>query len=221
MRGTLVAFAVIAVSASATANLITDPGFEAVGGILGSGSSFRPFPLSDAGWTATQTDGEVFQSTSGRPAKGGRYYADLLQNPGGNPGGFWDRTSFGFGNFDRITTFVNVSPNTSYTLGFWHAGGDRFGYVAHQTLVQVQSMQTGYAVQDLSATPGLYNWQSRSFVVTTDSATTRLAISFSPLGQGAASALIDDCSMVVVPEPATLAALGAGLAMVARRRRSR
>lgn len=203
----------MSIAGSAHANLILDGGFESAGLLLGAGNSFRPYPLADAGWSANQTDGEVIMGS----AHSGAYYADLLQNAGGNPNNLWDETTFTFGSYDRIVTFANVQPNSNYALSFWHAGGSRFGYTGADTLVQIQSMNSGMAITDQSTTPGLFDWQLRTIQFTTDSSTTQLALSFSSIGQNNASVLLDDISLV--PEPTTLAALGLGLAAIARKRR--
>lgn len=215
-----VSAALILGAISAQANLFGDPGFEAAGAALGNGGLFRAYPDFDAGWTATATDGEVFASAAGRPSHSGRWYADLLQNSGANPNTYWDEATSVAAGYDRITTLVSVSPSTTYDFSFYHAGGDRFGYTAANTLVQIQSMQTNDALTDLSATPGLYNWQQRSFQITTDASTTQLAFSFSPRGSSSASVLIDSLSLTqAVPEPASMLALGVGALAAFRRKR--
>lgn len=213
IRFSIVVCALGSIAGTAHANLILDGGFESAGLLLGAGNSFREFPLADAGWSANQTDGEVMTGS----AHSGDYYADLLQNSGGNPDTLWDETSFTFGHYDRIVTFANVQPNSNYELSFWHAGGSRFGYTAADTLVQIQSMNSGMAITDRSTTPGLFDWQLKTIRFTTDASTTRLAMSFSSIGPNNSSVLLDDVSLV--PEPTTLAALGIGLGALARKRR--
>lgn len=213
--------ATMALSITAHANLIADPGFEGFGVTNGNGAPFPLYPTTSNGWSASQTDGEVFLSVLGRPSHSGEYYADLLQNAGGNPNTPWDETVGGFGGYDRIVTLINVNPNTTYDLSFWHAGGDRFGYVSFETLVQIQSMNTTDMMTMTVSTPNLYDWQQVMTTFTTDSSTTQIALQFSAIGAGDASTLIDDVDFEaqLVPEPASIAAIGLGLALLVRRRK--
>ncbi len=219
-KALFLAVASVALSAASFANLLIDPGFEAFGTANGSGAAFPAYPTINNGWSASATDGEVFITAAGRPAHGGLYYADLLQNAGANTNTFWNETSSSFVGYDRCVTLFAVTPNTTYDFSFWHAGGDRFGYTAFTTLVQIQSMNTTQATSMSFATPGLYQWSQVAAQFTTDGGTTQLALQFSPMGAGNASTLIDDINFAPVPEPFSLAVLSFGVgALVARRRR--
>lgn len=210
-----------ALPAASFANLLIDPGFEAFGTANGSGASFPPYPTINNGWSASATDGEVFITVAGRPAHGGSCYADLLQNAGANTNTFWNETNSSFVGYDRIVTLVSVTPSTTYDFSFWHAGGDRFGYLSFNTLVQIQSMNTSDAASMTFATPGLYQWSQVTTQFTTDAGTTQLALQFSPTGTGNASTLIDDIDFAPVPEPLSLIALSLGFGGLAALRRRR
>ena len=74
----------------------------------------------------------------------------------------------------------NVYPNRSYGVTFYHKEGGRF-VATHagggSTLLQIQSMQTNYAISDITSATS--SWQSKTVTFTTDAQTTRVAIMFS------------------------------------------
>ena len=79
----------------------------------------------------------------------------------------------------------NVYPNRTYNIEYYNKEGGRF-VATHAgggaALVQVQSMQTDYAVSFLSTPTS--NWTSNTVSFTTDSQTTRVAILFSAYSPG-------------------------------------
>jgi hypothetical protein len=78
-----------------------------------------------------------------------------------------------------------VYPNTTYTISYYHKDGGLLE-ASHgnggSTLLQVQSLQTDYAVDQLTETPS--NWTQNTFQFTTDANTNRIAILFSAYAPG-------------------------------------
>ena len=78
-----------------------------------------------------------------------------------------------------------VYPNTTYTLSFYHKDGGLLE-ASHadggSTLLQIQSFQTDYAVDQLTEAPS--NWAQQTFQFTTDANTHRIAILFSAYAPG-------------------------------------
>ena len=78
-----------------------------------------------------------------------------------------------------------VYPNTTYTISYYHKDGGLLE-ASHgdggSTLLQVQSLQTDYAVDQLTETPS--DWAQNSFQFTTDANTNRIAILFSAYAPG-------------------------------------
>ena len=82
--------------------------------------------------------------------------------------------------FDRVLVIENVSPNTDYEISFVHRTGNiHFNtYVpGGETLLQVQSMNTGFEERQLFTPTSTWNKETYNF--TTDSETTQIAILFS------------------------------------------
>ena len=131
------------------------------------------------------------QGTNFGPQQG-FYFIELLSNAaGGNDASYWDETGYGSnGNYDRILVIENVYPNRSYGVTFYHKEGGRF-VATHagggSTLLQIQSMQTNYAISDITSATS--SWQSKTVTFTTDSQTTRVAIMFSAYAPGINSSI--------------------------------
>ena len=131
------------------------------------------------------------QGTSFGPQQG-FYFIELLSNAaGGNDASYWDKTAYGSNaNYDRILVIENVYPNRSYGVTFYHKEGGRF-VATHagggSTLLQIQSMQTNYAISDLTSATS--SWQSKTVTFTTDAQTTRVAIMFSAYAPGINSSI--------------------------------
>ncbi len=187
----VIVLAGIAWSADGAAqNLITNGSFET--NTASTNFLFAPYPstVTASGWSAVNFDGEIF-SFEDVMAPSGPFYADLLQNPRGNPRTPWNETSHnatGIG-YDRIVQLVDVQPNTTYTVTFSHRGGNRLDYVGEQTLVQFQSMSTTLYQDALVETPDA--WSPQVLTFRTDATTTRAAVLFSPFGLGPSSVLLD------------------------------
>ena len=126
---------------SVQAQLMSDGSFESAGSALGSGNPFLAYPSFTNDWTTVNVDGEVFNDGN---AFDGNWYADLLQNAGQNLNTFWDEANHTSSGYDRIlTSITDLTPNTEYMVIFYHSTQlNRYGYLADQTLVQIQSVQT-------------------------------------------------------------------------------
>ena len=155
-------------------------------------------------FTSINGDGEVWsqsqgpQGTTFSPYQG-FYFIELLSNAAnGNDASYWDKTAYGSnGNYDRILVIENVYPNRSYGISFYHKEGGRF-VATHagggSTLLQIQSMQTNYAMSDVTSATS--SWQSKTVTFTTDAQTTRVAIMFSAYAPGINSSIqLDAISM--------------------------
>ena len=158
-----------------------------------------PYPNTTVAppFTSINGDGEVWansqgpQGTSFGPQQG-FYFIELLSNAaGGNDASYWDETGYGSNaNYDRILVIENVYPNRSYGVTFYHKEGGRF-VATHagggSTLLQIQSMQTNYAISDITSATS--SWQSKTVTFTTDAQTTRVAIMFSAYAPGINSSI--------------------------------
>ena len=182
---------------------ITDGSFESMGTTLGNGASLPPFPGFVSGWVAVTTDGEIYNDGN---AFDGDWYIDLLQNSGANQNTFWNEASFSSGGYDRLlTTISNLSPNTAYSVVFYHSTQlNRYGYLADRTLVQIQSVQTNDGSSFIFTTPSTNVWKSDTINFTTDSATTSVYLLFSPLGPNNASVSLDKVSISLAEPCSTM-----------------
>ncbi|MAW14797.1 MAG: hypothetical protein CMC25_00005, partial [Flavobacteriaceae bacterium] len=152
-------------------------------------------------FTSVNGDGEIWDNrTDGNnvnwsPAPGlgaNSYFIELLQNAflagtssPTNKREYWNETSSGIGDFDRIMVEEVVYPSTTYTIKFYHKDGGLLE-ASHgnggSTLLQVQSMQTDFAVDQLTVAPT--SWAQQTFQFTTDANTHRIAILFSAYAPG-------------------------------------
>jgi hypothetical protein len=205
---------------SFAANLVIDGSFESTG--LTNTSPFSPYPTFNGSWTAVNTDGDFF--TSPGTASNGVAYADLLTNPGNlNPRTYWNETSNIFGPYDRIATLVNVLPNTTYLLNFDHSSQQsRFLYPGDRTLLQIQSLNTGYALDQLFTTPTTNAWVTRDYTFTTDATTSQIAVLFSSFGPNQNSMSLDNVIIDVasVPETTSSVLFAISSLVLFRRRRA-
>ncbi len=170
------------------------------------GNRNSPYPnISTAPpFTSVNGDGEVWSSSQGPQGTSfspqqGFYFIELLTNASSaNDGSYWNETSLGSnGNYDRIMVIENVYPNRTYNINYYQQEGGRF-VATHAgggaSLVQVQSMQTNYAVSFISTSTS--SWVSNTVSFTTDSQTTRVAVLFSAYSPGINSSVqLDAISM--------------------------
>ena len=69
---------------------------------------------------------------------------------------YWNESSYGNADFDRIMVQEYVYPNTTYNLTFYHMDGgiSSASYAdGGSTLVQVQGMDSDYQVSQLTEAP--------------------------------------------------------------------
>ena len=141
--------------------------------------------------------GEVWSSSQGPQGTTftpyqGFYFIELLTNDASaNDASYWNESTLGTNpNYDRIMVIENVYPNRTYNIEYFHKEGGRF-VATHAgggaTLLQIQSMNTNYAVSNIT-TPTA-NWTSNTVSFTTDSQTTRVAILFSAYSPGINSSI--------------------------------
>ena len=105
----------------------------------------------------------------------------------------WNETSYGIPDFDRIMAQEYVYPNTTYNLTFYHMdGGISSATFADggSTLVQIQGMDSDYAVSQLTEAPS--DWAQQTFQFTTGPTTNKIAILFSAYADGSDVAILLD-----------------------------
>ncbi|MCP4120813.1 MAG: tandem-95 repeat protein [Bacteroidetes bacterium] len=157
----------------------------------GSSITFPPYPTFISSWAAVNIDGEVFYSSTSKPAAEGSKYASLLQNAGANPRQPWSENSWNGGGYDRFLFLAETKPLESYNVSFSHAADNRYNYLGNLTLVQIQSMETDYYYDTLITTPGLFDWQPVLIQFEADAETQNVAILFSAYGPGNTSVVVD------------------------------
>ena len=110
-----------------------------------------------------------------------------------NTQAYWNETSYGIPDFDRIMAQEYVYPNTTYNLTFYHMdGGISSATFADggSTLVQIQGMDSDYAVSQLTEAPS--DWAQQTFQFTTGPTTNKIAILFSAYANGSDVAILLD-----------------------------
>ena len=110
-----------------------------------------------------------------------------------NTQAYWNETSYGIPDFDRIMAQEYVYPNTTYNLTFYHMdGGISSATFADggSTLVQIQGMDSDYAVSQLTEAPS--DWAQQTFQFTTGPTTNKIAILFSAYADGSDVAILLD-----------------------------
>ena len=235
----LAAFAVV----PANATTIVDGNFSSTsttnGGTVPGGVCYSGAPdacVTLAGWT--NTDGYTFVSnaaTLGKSAfSGGTVTLDAFPSgPAGAPtlGQNYlavDGVAFGAPRGTISQSLSGLTVGDHYAVTFWQAAAQQSGYTGatteqwQVTFSGTSGTQTGFSTLMSTPSQGTHAWNQVTLDFTATTAIETLA--FYALGTPVGDppfVLLDDISISDVPEPSTLAAMGAGLVilMVKRRRR--
>ncbi|MDG2147730.1 MAG: hypothetical protein P8K14_05905, partial [Flavobacteriaceae bacterium] len=162
-------------------NTTTAPPFSAVDG---NGEVWDAAFVNGVNWTPQQ----------------GTYFVELLQNAGANNRSWWPEnqalSTVVTTAFDRIMVEQDVYPSSTYSITFYHKDGGRQS-ASHgnggSTLVQIQSFQTNWQIDQLTETPS--SWTAQTVTFTTDENTTSIAILFSPFSASNVSIQLDGIIM--------------------------
>jgi choice-of-anchor C domain-containing protein len=204
VAGFAVCIAVLAAIETRGDNIVVNGDFEqnaAYPGVMstaGAGDS-----TSIHGWTVSSGDVDICRDDqfSTHFGSNGAYFIDL---DGNQPGG--------------IQQTLSTVPGTDYLLTF-----DLTGNAGNAPTIKTLTVSAGSSSQDFSYSVSPYTgWASRSWSFTASSTSTILG--FASTCDGAFGPEIDNVSVIVVPEPAALVLLAAGvlcLLAYSRQRRTR
>ena len=181
--------------------------FDTGGGPVNANANYNStFPVANVVAPFTSVDGRGriwdtrFVNGKNWTPQDGTFFMELLQsatisgtvNPA-NTQAYWNESSYGIADFDRIMVQEYVYPNTTYNLTFYHMdGGISSATFADggSTLVQVQGMDSDYQVSQLTEAPN--DWTQQTFQFTTGPTTNKIAILFSAYSDGSDVAILLD-----------------------------
>jgi hypothetical protein len=186
------ALASLSVGASA-ANLVSNAGFESNDWDLSGG--YKTYNAGDSTGITDWTVGGVSVDlvNSSYPVHSGSVANDLAGTPG--PG--------------SVMQSISGTSAIAYTVGVW----------ALNTAGGINSLLTvtfGSTSQTFTTTG---SWDYYSFTATGDAGSTLLTLATDPGNTTNGNLIVDDAMVEAVPEPATMAVLGLGLAAIGRRRK--
>jgi hypothetical protein len=205
MKKVLIVLAVLAVSGMASAELLSNPGFEA-GAWSGWGQGYVSW--GGASFYASQS-----LVTDAAVARSGNNYMTA-----GNSGWYWG--------YSFVWETVTVTPGTSYQMSgyFMDDNGSpgATGFVDGKVRLQWFDSSDTPILFDDNGIAVLSDWDLgwQQFSVT-GVAPANAAYVRATLGQdggGGQTVRIDDASMALVPEPATMALLGLGGLLLRRKK---
>jgi hypothetical protein len=200
LAGLVVAATLAFWAAPARALVVLDGGFEAVGGVTNNGYSLFTGSLGD-GWTVTSGEILVERGTvNGIPHSGNQYaYLD--------------------GDFalNTLSQTLPTSPGQQYTISFWIADSDPNLF---QATFAGQTLYNGPAPASGGGFPATH-YVNEVFNVTATS--TASALTLSGQWTSGTGTVLDDVSIVAVPEPAAVILFAGAIlaAAVVRDRRVR
>ena len=192
--------------------------YDTGGGPVNTATNFNSkFPLSNvvAPFSSVDGRGRIWDprvvngvNWTSAPVPGTNpFFMELLQSATisgtadpSNTRTYWNETSYGIDDFDRIMVQEFVYPNTTYNITYYHMdGGISSSTYADgaSTLVQVQGMDSDFAVDQLAVTPS--SWTQQTFQFTTGPTTNRIAILLSAYAPGSNVAILVD-SIVLSPQ---------------------
>jgi hypothetical protein len=196
----------LAASVAASANLFTNPGFE-----TGDLTGWTINPTAN-GMTAVQ-DVQVFETVAGVPSRAGHFRVGQVTFSSGIQEGI------------ELVQMLNLNAGTNYVFSYNVAanhsgtsGGNSQGGV-FTAVVNSVFVGSTFAVGTINAGQTIRGTVTGTFTPTTSgsySVGLRMTRPFTT-GTTTLHQYVDNAS--AVPEPATMAALGLGLAALARRRR--
>lgn len=195
---------------SSWGNLVVNGGFEAPGPIGGTYQAVGgPNDTSITGWKTINTGVEwmnpALYSPTWGPAHEGNYCLDLANLSNAGPNG--------------VRQYVPLTTGWTYEVSFWYGTVTDQGRSGPVTICfSIDDYETDVIATNPTNT---INWTYHSFLYTAPRSVGHLWL-FTSVDGDDGYAFVDDVQInSVVPEPATLTALGVGVAAIVRRRRSK